>query len=105
MAKKKAAPKVTEPELAGYINLSLYQDGSYDLDTQINPQYIVLFANMFADMVEGKINDTIIQRYAASDNQGDQEIAVFLNNFLKLLKTQSKPLIMPDKVFRKNKPK
>jgi hypothetical protein len=104
MAKKKAV-KATTPEnnSVGHINLTLFPDGTYDLDTKISPAYLALYANVLLDMQEGKITTTIMQHFAGSDEQADQEIALFVSTFLKTIKSYNKPLISPDKVFRKNK--
>jgi hypothetical protein len=102
MAKKKAV-KAPVDNSVGHINLTLFADGTYDLDTKISPEFLALYANVILDMQEGKITTTIMQQFGGSENVDDQQIALFVSTFLKTIKSYNKPLISPDKVFRKNK--
>ena len=101
MAKKKAATK-KEPSV-GYINIALFEDGTYDIDTKVTPAHILTYAEVLAQMIDGQIVGTIITRFAASEDVLNQDIALALTSYLKALKTVDKPLISPDRVFRKNK--
>lgn len=109
MAKKPKTPVETAPEneIVGQIQIFLHPDGTYTLNTNVNPNplYLSIYANMIADISEGKITNDIIKIFASSEDQENHQIAQFITLFLKTVKAQGKPLIAPNRVFRKNKMK
>ncbi len=110
MAKKiaKTKPsKVTEPvEIPiGTLNIKVYKDGTYDIDAKVNAEQEALtwYANTLADLADGKINQTIVERFLNSQDTTDQAIGQYLGLFLKTYNLKDKPIVSPDKVFRKGR--
>lgn len=105
MAKKKAAPKVQpavqeEDTSAGFLNITLNSDGTYDIDTVIDPSSVLLYANMLADMNEGKIANTILTQFAQSKSKNEQTLALYIAAYFKKLSQLEKPVIAPNRIFR-----
>lgn len=104
MAKKKVIKQTPfDKEAIGNINIQIYADGTYDLDTKVNADKhsLAWYANVMADLVDGKVNESIIQKFVSAPDELNQNIGQFLAIFLKTYKIQDGPLIPPDKVFGK----
>lgn len=109
VTKVKQKPETAEPLTGdtpvGFLNITLFLDGTYEVKSDVAPEYIMLYANLLADIAEGKITSDIVQKWAGDDEVRLQQSAMFVSSFFQTLNNSNKPIIPPSKVFRNSKSK